>query len=86
MQTGFIAASHDVVFVVYKVVVEMDVMRPHLSVIGEVDLCPIVDMTSNGAVIDCVTIRGIKRASWVECFVDQDFARLGEFCESGRRG
>ena len=49
-------------FVIYKVVVDMNVMWPHLSVIWEADLGPVVDVVSDGAVIDCVAIRGVERA------------------------
>ena len=70
MQASLVTASHDVVFVVHKVMVEMDVMGPHLSVIREADLCPIVDVVSNGAVIDRVAIRGVQGVFQVEGPVD----------------
>ena len=73
-------------FVIHKVVVEMNVMGPHLLVISEVDLGPVVDVISDGAVVDCVAVRGVERIFWVEGSVDQDFARLRELCESGRQG
>ena len=73
-------------FVFYKVVVEMNVMVPHLSVISEADLGPVVDVVSNGVVVDHIAVRGVKGAFWVEGSVDQDFARLRELCESGRQG
>ena len=55
---------------VHKVVIKMNVVRPHLSVIREADLGPIVDVISNGAVVDCVAVRGVERAFWVEGSVD----------------
>ena len=63
-------ASHDVVFVIYKVVVKVNVMWPQLSVVWEADLGSVVDVVSDGAVVNCITVRGVERAFRVEDPVD----------------
>lgn len=57
-------------FVIYKVVVEMNVMWPHLSVVWEADLGPVVDVVSDGAVIDRVDVREVESTFWVEGSID----------------
>ena len=70
MLTCLVASSHGVVLVIHKVMVEMDVVWPLLSVVGKANLCSIVDMASDGAVVDHVPIGRVERALWMEGLVD----------------
>ena len=40
------------------------------TLVSKADLCSIVDMVSNGAVVDCVSVGGVERALWMEGLVD----------------
>ena len=61
-----IALSHGIVPVIHEVMVKMDVVWPHLLVVSETDLCPVVDVVGNGAVVDRVTVRRVEGAFWMK--------------------
>ena len=50
--SGLVASTHDVMFVFYEVVVEMNIMGPDPSLVWETDLLPVGDMIGDGAVVD----------------------------------
>ena len=63
---GLVASTHDVMFVFYEVVVEMNIMGPDPSLVWETDLLPVGDVIGDGAVIDgegggrCDMVPGVK--------------------------
>ena len=63
-------SSHQVVFMVHKVMVEVNKVRPYSLIIREADLCSIGDVVGNGVVIDVVATGRIYRVPWMECPLD----------------
>ena len=64
--SGLIASTHDVMFVFYEVVVEMNIMGPDPSLVWETDVLAVGDVFGVGAVIDgegggrCDMVPGVK--------------------------
>ena len=63
-------SSHQVVFMVHKVMVEVNKVRQYSLIIREADLCSIGDMVGNGVVIDVVATERIYRVPRMECPID----------------
>ena len=66
MLPGLIASTHDIVFVFYELVVEMNIMGPDPSLVWETDLLSVSNMIGDSAVVDgegggrCDMVLGVK--------------------------
>ena len=64
--SGLIALTHDVMFVFYEVVVEINIMGPDPSLVWETDLLSVGNMIGDSAVVDgegggrCDMVPGVK--------------------------
>ena len=57
-------------FVLYEVMVKVNVVRPDPSLVRETDLFSIGDVVGDGAVVDVEVSRRCYVGFWVECLVD----------------